>query len=257
MYCTQQDIEQRIGTAQLRQLTNDTLGITPPVLTGTPASGGNLTGTMYYVVTGLNDKGETVKSNEVTFTADNTNKKVVLAWAAIATATSYKIYKSSVSGTYTSPSLLIHQVAVTYTDDGTVTSLLVGAPPIDAGLPDSTILSAIIEKSDREIDGKAGQVWTTPFIPSTNCVSIPSQIKQISVDYSVYYCFLRRFSSMDVPKQWVEAYKYACQKLDDISNMLIELDGTPTVRSAEADIITPTTDPEMDFYNPDSPLSRF
>ena len=52
---------------------------------------------------------------------------------------------------------------------------------------DSVVVQAIIEKSDREIDGKAGQVYTTPFTIPTNCTSIPSLIKQISIDYSIYY----------------------------------------------------------------------
>lgn len=121
---------------------------------------------------------------------------------------------------------------------------------------DSVVVQAIIEKSDREIDGKAGQVYTTPFTIPTNCTSIPSLIKQISIDYSIYYCFLRRFSTLEVPKQWIEVYKSAQQKLDDISNLLLQLDGSPTLFSAEANVVAPTGN-IIDFDDTSSSVSFF
>jgi hypothetical protein len=254
-YCTQQDLEQRIGVAQLRQLTNDTWDVAAPVATATPHASGSLSGTFKYVVTALNDKGETIKSNEVTFTSGGSNFSVTISYPAIATATSYKIYKSATTGVYTSPCLLVHTTALSYLDDGTVSTLLVGAPPTDASIPDATIVSAIIAQSDREIDGKAGQVWTVPFTVPDNCVSIPSIVKQISIVFSLYYCFLRRFSETDVPKQWIELYKKMCDNLEAISNQEIQLDGMPTVASSEADIVAP--DKQLDFADPNSPLNMY
>jgi len=109
----------------------------------------------------------------------------------------------------------------------------------DAAQPtqaDGAVLNAIFSKVNTEIDSLAGQVWVTPFIPGTNCDSIPNLVKQIFIDYTIYYCFLRRFSTLEVPKQWVENYKNAEQKLNDISNMLVQLDGNPTVFSTEANM---------------------
>jgi len=254
-YCTQQDLELRIGTASLRQLTNDTWTATPPVATATPKAGGTLSGTFYYVVTALGDKGQTLRSNEVTFTSGATNKTATLTWTAVATATSYKIYKSSASGAYTSPSLLVHQTALTYDDTGSVATMLVGTTPTDASLPDSAIVAAMIEKADREIDAYAGQVWSVPFVVGSNCTFIPSIIKQISIDFSVYNCFLRRFSSMEVPKQWIQLQKDACTRLEAISNQELQLDGLAQVSSDEADIVAP--DRILDFNNSQSPTYLF
>jgi hypothetical protein len=234
-YCTQQDIELRIGTAQLKQLTNDTWSATPPTLSVAEKAAGSLSGTFKYVVTALNDKGETVKSNEVSFTSGAVNKTATLSWTAVSTATSYKIYKSATTGIYTTPCLLLHTVLLTYDDTGSVTDLLVGSPPSDASIPNAAIVVAMIDKADREIDAKAGQVYLVPFVAGVNCTSISSIIKQISIDCAVYNCFLRRFSEMEVPKQWIELYKKAIASLDDVSNMLVFLDGAPTIASGEAD----------------------
>jgi hypothetical protein len=79
--------------------------------------------------------------------------------------------------------------------------------------------------------------------------------KQIAIDYSIYYCFLRRFTEIDVPKQWVELYKDAKDKLDDVSNMLVQLDGSPTILSGEASIVSNT--PLLDFNDQNSSMSLY
>jgi phage gp36-like protein len=124
-----------------------------------------------------------------------------------------------------------------------------------ATIADAVVVQALIEKSDREIDSKAGQVYTTPFMIPTNCTSIPSLIKQISIDYSIYYCFNRRFSTLEVPKQWIEIYKSAQEKLDDVSNLLVQLDGDPTLFSVEADMVANNI--PIDFNDTNSPMSMF
>jgi phage gp36-like protein len=121
--------------------------------------------------------------------------------------------------------------------------------------PDSNVVAAIIDKADREIDSKAGQVFVVPFVVPDNCTTIPSLIRQISIDFSIYYCFLRRYSEIEVPKQWIDLYKDAKDKLEDVSNMMVQLDGEPTEVSEEADIVSKPI--QLDFYNPQSPLSRF
>lgn len=101
-------------------------------------------------------------------------------------------------------------------------------------LPDANIVNAAIQCADRDIDAKAGQVYTVPFVAGTNCDAIPSTINDISIILSICYCFLRRFSEVDMPKQWQVAQKDALQRLDDVSDLLLFLDGNPFVQSKEA-----------------------
>ena len=238
-YSSQQDLEQRIGTAQLTQLTNDTWGATPPqTVAVAPVSGGSLSVEEFYVVTALNSKGETIASSEVNFTPGGGNNSALLTWAAVAQATSYKIYRSMTSGVYTSPCLLTATTLLTFTDTGSIETLLTGSPPPNASMPDSTIVSAMIAKADAEIDSIAGQVWVTPFIPGlptpgANCVTLPNAIKQISIDMSLYFCFLRRYSSSDVSKEWVKVYGDAKDKLQKIGDLESKLDGSPTMLRPE------------------------
>ena len=65
-----------------------------------------------------------------------------------------------------------------------------------------------------------------------------------------------RFSTLEVPKQWIEVYKSAQQKLDDISNLLLQLDGSPTLFSAEANVVAPTGN-IIDFDDTSSSVSFF
>ena len=124
---------------------------------------------------------------------------------------------------------------------------------------DTTIVTAIITKACTEIDSKAGQVYTVPFTVPDNCVSIPKIVKQLSIDMSVYYCFARRFSEAGVPKVWLNLYTAATKvdgKLDDISNLLVQLDGSPTLLSSEADVEASNTT-RIDFSNTDNMESYF
>jgi phage gp36-like protein len=256
-YCTQADLERRIGIPHLAELTNDVWGVDPPAnVAANLAAGGALTEQEFYVVTALQSKGETILSSEANETPSSNDASIVLSWGTVSTATSYRVYRSNETANYSSKSLLIETPDANYTDDGSVT-LTDGTPPTSAFIADSSVISAIIEKADREIDSKAGQVWTVPFTVPTNCTAIPSLIKQISIDMSIYYCFMRRFSETEVPKQWQDLYAKALQKLDDVSNMLVALDGNPTVLSQEAYMAPPTTVPIIDFYDSDNPLSLF
>jgi hypothetical protein len=100
-----------------------------PVIT-TPlaaaASGGTFAaGTYYWVVTALNAKGETIASNEVS-KALTANQKQALTWGAVSGATSYNVYRGTVSG---DENVLVANVTsgVTYTDTGTAGTS--GEPP--------------------------------------------------------------------------------------------------------------------------------
>lgn len=79
------------------------------------------TGTYYYVITSINATGETGPSAEVSATISDTTKKATLTWTQVTGATGYKIYRSTVSGTYTTPALrttIGSGATVTFEDDG-------------------------------------------------------------------------------------------------------------------------------------------
>jgi len=114
----------------------------------------------------------------------------------------------------------------------------------------STVVTAILDKVDAEIDAKAGQVYTVPF------ATIPAIIKQIAIDLACYAVFQRRPVQMDMPKDWEIAHKEALQRLDDISNLLLKLPDTATIASAESSM----NDDEVtavSFNDTDNPMSDF
>lgn len=104
----------------------------PVISSTTQVSGGTLVaGTQYYyAVTATNAAGETVRSSEQTSgvqaagTPSNT-----LAWAQVTGATGYKIYRTTVSGTYTNTLLatITNGTTTSYTDTGT--AVAAGTPP--------------------------------------------------------------------------------------------------------------------------------
>jgi len=114
---------------------------------------------------------------------------------------------------------------------------------------DSTVVTALITRADTIIDAKMTGVYTTPF------ASTPKLIKQCSIDIAIYNAFLRRFANMEVPKEWIEAYKQAMQMLDDIADLKITLDTAPTVQSAESAIEAPTK--LIDFWDTDYVTSYY
>jgi hypothetical protein len=101
---------------------------TPVDLTATrSATGGTLAaGTYYYKVSAVNGAGQTLPSSQVSVTTTGTTSSVVLTWTAVAGATGYRVYRSTVSGTFNTPALLASPTSATYTDTGTAVG--VGAP---------------------------------------------------------------------------------------------------------------------------------
>jgi hypothetical protein len=74
-----------------------------------PAAGGTwgATGDYYWRVVALDSTGvEIANSLEVTINVNDTTKTVTVGWAAVAAADSFKIYRSTTPGVYTSPALV-------------------------------------------------------------------------------------------------------------------------------------------------------
>lgn len=83
------------------------------------ASGTLPAGKYYYVVTAILPTGETIISNEVSATSAGGTQKAVLTWSARATATGYKVYRSTTRGQETLLATL--GVVLTYDDTGAAT----------------------------------------------------------------------------------------------------------------------------------------
>ncbi len=114
----------------------------------------------------------------------------------------------------------------------------------------ATVVTAILDKIDAEIDAKAGQVYTVPF------TTIPAIIKQIAIDLACYAVFQRRPVQMDMPKDWEIAYKNANERLDAISNMMLKLPDTATIASAESAMDDDEVD-AISFTDTDNLMSDF
>lgn len=117
----------------------------PTGLTASASTGGSLAATTayYYVVTALDILGETLASSQATATTTSLNKTIGLNWNYVPSATSYKVYRSTTSGTYTSPALLATVVANVYSDDGTV-SLTAGTIPVSSTVAPAVMLRGFV-----------------------------------------------------------------------------------------------------------------
>jgi len=105
----------------------------PGAASGTPGAGGSIAnGTYYYVITSLDGAGgETKKgtqSSGIVVSAGGSGS-VSLTWTTIAGAASYKVYRSTTSGTYNTPAYIANPTTNSYTD--VAASPSVGAPPLN------------------------------------------------------------------------------------------------------------------------------
>lgn len=251
-YSTQQDLEQRIGLTLLTQLMNDVWQVSAPASpSANAAAGGSLADdTYYYVVSAVSEKGETVQSSEVNATTSGSNNSVTVAWSAVSQARAYRVYRSLTTDTYATPCLVAQTTAVTYTDTGAVSPLLAGAPTDDAWSPNAGNVAAVIANADTLIDAKLGMVYTVPF------TTVPSIIRDLSVDIACYTAFQRRSLNQDMPKMWQKIYDDAMKMLDSIAEMTIRLPDTATVASASA-AIDGSRGAEIDFNDATSNLYNY
>lgn len=89
-----------------------------PTGTQTTDAGGNVAnGTYYYVVSALDETGETLKGTEsAAVTVTGANNAVDLTWTAVTGATSYKIFRTTSSGSYGATSKLGTSATNSYKD---------------------------------------------------------------------------------------------------------------------------------------------
>jgi hypothetical protein len=104
-------------------------------VTAALAAGGSLTVATpyYYVVTAVNGSGaETAESAQATVTPTTGNQTVNLSWAAVAGAVSYKVYRSTTTGSFVDPALAGTPPTNSASDNGV--ALSAGAPPAAPGV---------------------------------------------------------------------------------------------------------------------------
>lgn len=251
-YCTQQDMEQRIGLPTLSELTNDVWQVAAPTSPSAAlAAGGSLVDdTYYYVVTAVSEKGETVQSSEVNATTSGSNNSVAVSWTAVSQAKAYKVYRSLTTDTYATPCLVAQTTAVTYTDTGAVSPLLAGAPTEDAFLPNAAVVTDLIAEADATIDSVVGRTYTVPF------TTVPTVIKNLSVDLACYLAFQRRPVNMGIPDSWKKMKDEVMEMLEKIADQSIRLPATATVASTSSEM-NGDRGAEIDFNDEDSILYDF
>ena len=105
---------------------------TPAAPTGAPLlTGGSIAdGTYYYVITAVNQYGETVKGTQSAanvVSGGTGHASIPLTWTAVAGATSYRVYRTTSTGSYVSPCLVGSPSSNLLTD--TLLTPGAGAPP--------------------------------------------------------------------------------------------------------------------------------
>lgn len=106
---------------------------TPTGATATIQAGGSLTNaTYYYVVTASDGVGETLKSTETagctSTNAGGGQHTCLVTWNSVLGAISYKVYRTTTSGSYTGSTFVTSVSTTTYTDTGATPTA--GTPPI-------------------------------------------------------------------------------------------------------------------------------
>lgn len=111
----------------------------PPVqsASATATTGGTLAaGTYRAVITAINARGETLKSNEISQVTTGATSTITWNWVAVTGATGYRIYVTAVNGATATETFLIQVGAVlTYTWTGT--------PARSAGVPPTTSTAVV------------------------------------------------------------------------------------------------------------------
>src|SRR5512147_939090 len=124
-----------------------------------PGTGGvwGATGNEYWRVVAYQDLAGTLElanSFEATVNVDNVTKSVTLTWAAVAAALLFKVFRSTVSGTYASPALVATLAAgsTTYTDLGAALSAGAMTTTPSYGIPPAISLQTALSEGNISIE---------------------------------------------------------------------------------------------------------
>lgn len=142
---------------------DDTTFLAGPAVTASAVAGGTFAdGTYFYKVTALNVSGESTPGTQGSATTATTNNTVHLSWTAVTGATSYNIYRGTV--TNTENVLVANTTAVTFNDTNIAGTA--GTPPVantaailgDPGVP-SGQKALIIQRLNKFLSGSTTAVY--------------------------------------------------------------------------------------------------
>lgn len=141
-----------------------------------PGSGGTFsaTGTYGFKIAALNAAGESGPSSEITVTITATTQTIVLTWVQTPGATGYKIFRTAIPGTYTTPTLLTTIGAgatITFTDTGAAVS---------AGVPSTTNTTAGWALAPTLSAPGAGGVWAGTGVKFWTIVALDASGNQLA-----------------------------------------------------------------------------
>lgn len=161
---------------------DDTAFLAGPAVTATIAAGGTLAATTYYYkVTALNAYGESTPGAEGSDTSASSNNTSSLTWTAVTGATSYNIYRGTV--TNTENKLIGNSLTNSFSDTGftgttatpptTNTASVIGDPGVPSGQK-----ALVIQRLNKFLSGSTTAVYkragTTPVFEIATIV-LPNQ----------------------------------------------------------------------------------
>lgn len=151
---------------------NTTAGwLVTPVLSA-PGAGGiwPATGPQFWRVVAYDATGaEIANTLEATLTVDNTTKTVALSWPAVAAAASFKVFRSTVSGSYPSPNLIatLGAGSTNFTDTGATPTAGALTTTPSFGIPPTTFqLGSLPILVGNVAIGQAEFIWIQLVVPS-------------------------------------------------------------------------------------------
>lgn len=138
--------------------------------------GGTLTnGTTYrYVITAVDDAGETTVSTEVSAAATSTNKTGSLSWGAVATARSYNVYRKDGGSTGPPYNFVANTISLTYLDTGAVVPDAAHHPP--GANTTGGKLALPVTASETGAEGNVGATAVTGMSPPITGVTVTNPL---------------------------------------------------------------------------------
>lgn len=141
---------------------NGTLAIPAPglpVLTPSTTGGTLAANSYFYKITALNSAGETTGSAEATVTTTGATSSVAIAWGAVSGATSYRIYRGTVTNT---ENLYFTSATNSFTDIGGTSTA--GTVPVTNTTAAAAAPGALLAqlKADMQNDNKALRIYPIP-----------------------------------------------------------------------------------------------
>jgi hypothetical protein len=143
--------------------------ITTLVLSGAGAGGvWGTTGLKYYRVAALDSTGAILAASlEASVNVDVATKTVTVSWVAVPNATTYNVYRSTVTGSYVSPALVGSTATLSLVDTGTATTsgsltaaASYGVPPASGSFGTAALLTGAVAV------GQEVFFWINRLVPS-------------------------------------------------------------------------------------------